>query len=118
MTDSFDGLEDAIRDNLPRYLPDGARLTSVRLREQELQVEARKAFFSITLTAAVTRSPDRVRLHSFMILGAMGLGGTAMREAIARIDESWPPFRARGEDGGASLVITRREAGDGSLPAS
>lgn len=107
MTEPFDGLENAIWANLPRHLPGGARLTSVRLGETELRVVASKSFFTLTLTAQVLRSPGTVRLHSFMLDGAFGMGGAALRDEIARIDAAWPPYRAKGGDGGASLVFTR-----------
>jgi hypothetical protein len=107
VTDPFANLEQAIRSGLARHLPAGARITDVQLGERELIIEARKSFFSVTLTARVVRSPDAVRLDYFALRGAFGLGGDEMREAIATVNESWPPFHARGVDGGDAVVITR-----------
>jgi hypothetical protein len=69
---------------------------------------AKKAFLSISLTARVVRSPDAVRLDLFALRGAFGLGGDALRDRIALLDEAWPPYHARGVDRGDALVITRR----------
>lgn len=107
MTDAFDALEVTLRAHLPRHLPDGVRVTDVRLGECDLSVEARKSFFSISLTARVVRSPDSVRLDFFSLSGAFGLGGDALRDRIAALDEAWPPYHARGVDRGDALVITR-----------
>jgi len=107
VTDSFATLEHAIRSGLARHLPSGARITDLQLGERELLVEARKSLFSVTLTARVVRSQDSVRLDYFTLRGAFGLGGDEMREAIATVNESWPPFHARGVDGGDAVLITR-----------
>lgn len=106
MTDPFDALEDAIRRNLPRHLPGGVNVNSVRLAERGLRVEARAAFFAITLTAQVIRTPEYVRFYAFALEGALGAGGAALRDEVSRIDEAWGPFRAKGADGGGSLVVT------------
>ena len=108
MTDPFATLEHAIRSGLARHLPSGARITDIQLGERELVIEARKSLFSVTLTARVVRRPDSIRLDYFTLKGAFGLGGDQMREAIATVNESWPPFHARGVDGGEAVVITRR----------
>ena len=107
MTDAFASLEQAIRANLPRHLPGGVLITEIALGERELRVQARKSFFTVTLTARVVRSPDSVRLDWFEVRGAFGLGGDELRERIAALDEPWPPYHARGVDRGEALVITR-----------
>jgi len=108
VTDGFASLEMALRANLSRHLPDGVRVTEVRLGERDLSVEARKSFLSISLTARVVRTPDSVRLDFFSLRGAFGLGGDALRDRIAILNEAWPPYHALGVDRGDAVVITRR----------
>jgi hypothetical protein len=108
VTDGFATLEATLRAHLPRHLPDGVVVTEARLGERDLNVEARKSFFSISLTARVVRSPDSIRLDFFSLRGAFGLGGDALRDRIALLDEAWPPYHARGVDLGDALVITLR----------
>ena len=107
MTDAFAPLEQAIRTHLPRHLPGGVLITEIALGERELRVQARKSFFTVTLTARVLRSPESVRLDWFELRGAFGLGAEALRDRIAALDEPWPPYHARGVDRGDALVITR-----------
>jgi hypothetical protein len=107
VSDGFANLEQAIRSNLPRHLPAGALVSDVRLGQRELCVEARKSFFSITLTARVVRLPDSVRLDWITLKGGFGLGDDALRERIAALNEPWPPYHARGVDRGEAVVITR-----------
>jgi hypothetical protein len=101
---------EGLGDVLSNLLPAGAEPTSLMISPTRLRLDARVPLAGkVVLTATVESSAGRVRLHDFDIAGASLFRKTVLRalqEKIEGVDERAGPFRARGEDGGASLVVT------------
>jgi hypothetical protein len=113
LTLSIDTELDGLGQTLAKLLPMGAVPTFLRMTATQLRIEGKVPVAmlkkSIALTARVEHPPGALRLHSFAVEGALGFGGKVIDElhqALAKVDERWGPFRAKGDAGGEALVVT------------